>query len=78
MYRHPKGLAVTFDCIEDVFRLLSVRGKAIFILGDFNDNLLLSNNKLGKIIKNKLTQIIDRPTRVTPTYISYSFRPDCN
>ena len=68
MYRHPKALTVTFDYIEDVFRLISFRGKNLFILGDFNDNLLLKDNKLSKIIKNsKLTQIIDTPTRITPT-----------
>ncbi len=68
MYRHPIALAITFDYIENVFRLISFRGKSLFILGDFNDNLLLIDNNLGKIIKNsKLTQIIERPTRITPT-----------
>ena len=67
MYRHPKALAGTFDYIEDIFRSMSVRGKPVFILGDFNDNLFLKGNKLSKIIKSyKLTQIIDKPTRITP------------
>ncbi len=40
----------------------------LFILGDFNDNLHLKDSRLSKLIKNiKLTQIIDKPTRVTPT-----------
>ena len=31
-----------------------------------NDNLLLNDNTLGKLIKNnRLTQIIDKPTRIT-------------
>ncbi len=29
MYRHPKALAVTFDYIEDDFRLFSVSGKSL-------------------------------------------------
>ncbi len=42
--------------------------KSVFILGDFNDNLFAGNNRMAKIIKNnELTQIIDKPTRVTPT-----------
>ncbi len=45
-----------------------MKNKALFILGDFNDNVLTKDNKIVKIIKNnKLTQIIDKPTRVTPT-----------
>ena len=35
-------------------------------MGDFNDNLLSTNNKMTKIIKNvKLTQIVNKPTRIT-------------
>lgn len=65
---HPKALAISYDYIEDVFRFLSVKKKPFFILGDFNDNLLLNDSKLSKQIKkNKLTQIVDAPTRVTPT-----------
>ncbi len=78
LYRRPKALAVTFDGIEDVFRLISFRGKSLFILGDVNDNLLLNDNKLSKIIKNsKLTEIIDRPTRITPD-VSNSSGPGHN
>ena len=68
MYRHPKAPVAAFDYMQDIFRLISLKNKAIFILGDFNDNLLASNNKMTKIIKNnKLSQIISKPTRVTPT-----------
>ncbi len=42
-------------------------GNLFFFLGDFNENFHLNNNKLGKTMKNnKPTQIIDRPTRITP------------
>ena len=68
VYRHPKALAVSFEYIETIFRLLSVKNKSLFILGDFNDNLLLKDSRLSKLItNNNLTQIIDKPTRVTPT-----------
>ncbi len=47
---------------------MSVRKKFIFILGDFNENLLLGGNKFSSLIRNnKLTQIIDKPTRITST-----------
>lgn len=40
----------------------------MFVLGDLNDILLNANSKLLRIIKqNKLTQIVNGPTRVTPT-----------
>ncbi len=39
--------------------------KSVFILGDFKDDLISMSNKISKIIKNKLTQIIDKPTRTT-------------
>lgn len=68
MYRHPKALAMTYDYIEDVFRFMCLRKKPLFILGDFNENLILKDNKLSKMIKNnKLTQIVDQPTRITAT-----------
>ena len=68
MYRHPKASATAFECIQDVFRLISMKNKTFFILGDFNENLLVGNSKMSKIIKsNKLTQVIDKPTRITPT-----------
>ena len=68
IYRHPKASATTFDYIQDVFRLISMKNKTFLSLGDFNDNLLVSNNKISRIIKNnKLTQIIGKPTRITPT-----------
>ncbi len=56
MYRHPKASATAFEYIQDMFRLISMKNKTFFILGDFNDNLLVGNSKLSKIIQsNKLT-----------------------
>lgn len=68
IYRHPKAPVATFGYIQDVLRLACMRKKALFILGDLNDNLFANDNKLDKIIKNnKLTQIINKLTRVTAT-----------
>lgn len=51
-----------------MLQLLCISKKNVFILGDLNDDLLAPGNKLSKIIKNnKLTQIIDKPSRVTTT-----------
>ncbi len=66
VYRHPKGLAPAFDYIQEVFKVVCLRGKNVFILGDFNDDMLIKWNTISKIIRdNKLTQIIDKPTRTT-------------
>ena len=68
VYRHPKAPVSSFEYLQDVFRQLSVCKKGFYVLGDFNDDLFSVKNKLGAIIKNyKLTQLIERPTRVTPT-----------
>ncbi len=65
--RHPKALAASFDYIRDVFRMVCLRDKSVFILGDFND-LFLKGNNVSKIIKNNnLTQVIDKATRTTST-----------
>lgn len=67
IYRHPHASVATFNHLLDVFRIICLRNKPVFILGDLNDNLLSPDNKLGKIIKNmKLSQLIDKPTRITP------------
>lgn len=68
VYRHPKALVTSFDYIEEVFRIICLREKSVFILGDFNDDMMTQGNKISKLIKNnKLTQIIDKPTRTTST-----------
>ncbi len=42
--------------------------KDFYVLGDFNDDKLSKGNKMCGIVKNyKLSQMIDEPTRVTPT-----------
>ncbi len=39
----------------------------MYVLGDLNDNLLSSGNRLKTILNaNRLRQIVDKPTRVTP------------
>ncbi len=64
VYRHPKGLPPSFGYIKEVFKVVCLRGKSVFILGYFNDDILIKGNTISKIIRdNKLTQIIDKPTR---------------
>ena len=66
VYRHPKALTSSFDYMQEVFKVVCLRGKSVFIMGDFNDNMLVKGNRMSKIIRdNKLTQIIDQPTRIT-------------
>jgi len=66
VYRHPHATSESFEYIEKVFREMSLKKKPLFILGDLNDDLTKSNAKLAKVIKkNKLEQIIDKPTRIT-------------
>lgn len=68
IYRHPKASVTSFDYIEDTLRALIMRKKTFFLLGDLNDNLFHPNSKLSHVIShNKLSQLIDKPTRVTPT-----------
>lgn len=51
-----------------MFNLISSKNKTFFILGDFINNLLAGKSRISRIIKsNKLTQIIDKPTRVAST-----------
>ncbi len=68
VYRHPKAPIASFNYIQDVFKTLCLKNKALYILGDFNDNLLLKDYKMTKLIKSsKLTQLVNKPTRVTRT-----------
>ena len=68
LYRHPSALAESFDYISEVLQSLNLQNKSFFLLGDMNDDLLNSSNKLDKIFKiQKLQQVIDRPTRITQT-----------
>ncbi len=68
MYRHPKAHCDSFDYIVDLVQAMTLRNKSLFILGDLNDDLLNNSSKISRILKNnKLTQIINQPTRITPT-----------
>ena len=68
MYRHPKANITSFDYINNILQSLCISKKSFFVLGDLNDNMLLPGNNLNKIFSNnKLTQIIDKPTRITST-----------
>ncbi len=67
IYRHNKANALLYDYIQEAIRSTLIRKKTNFILGDFNDDLPSGGNKLPNIIKsNRLTQIINKPTRITP------------
>ena len=68
LYRHPKPLTQTYDYISDLIKHVSLKDKPFYILGDFNDNILCDSSKMRQIISNaKLTQVISKPTRITPT-----------
>ncbi len=67
MYRHFKAPSISFDYIQDVLRHTLLGKKTIFLICNLND-LLQSNSKLSRIIRhNKLSQVINKPTRITPS-----------
>ncbi len=48
--------------------MICIKNKSVFILEDFNDNLLSNTNKIDSIVNSvKLTHLINKPTRITPT-----------
>ena len=66
IYRHPKALAASFSLLSDVFKIMLLKKKPIFILGDFNDDCLNKSNHISKVCKNlNLSQVIEKPTRIT-------------
>ena len=66
IYRHPHAPNDSFNYLFDVFSHICLRKKPFLILGDINDNLLSPDNKIGNIIHGMgLTQLIDKPTRIT-------------
>ena len=66
IYRHPHAPNVSFNYLFDLFSCICLRKKPFLILGDINDNILSPDNKIGNIIYNLgLSQLIDKPTRVT-------------
>ncbi len=46
LYRHPKGLAHTYDYIHNALCNISLRNKPYYLLGDFNENQLVGNKLL--------------------------------
>ena len=68
VYRHPKALTPSFDYLKATFKNVSLRKKPVFVLGDLNEDLLVPNNKLSKIIHQlNFCQTITKPTRITST-----------
>lgn len=68
VYRHPKAPVTSFNYIQDTFKMIVLKNKALYVLGDFNDNLLDKDNKMSRLIKaSKLTQLVNKPTRITHT-----------
>ncbi|MEL6989058.1 MAG: endonuclease/exonuclease/phosphatase family protein, partial [Bacteroidota bacterium] len=67
-YRHPNALAESYDYLESILREMNTRNKPIIMVGDLNDDLLIQNSKLQKVIKSlNLKQLISKPTRITLT-----------
>ena len=68
IYRHPKALSNSFDYILSLLKEICMKNKPVFVFGDVNDDLLQQQAKLHKIIKiMKLSQVIEKPTRITET-----------
>ena len=66
MYRHPKATHVTFDYLQETLRLICLKKKVFYLLGDLNDDYLCKKSKLRKIVGySRLSQIIEKPTRIT-------------
>ena len=58
----------SFEYISEISKAIILKNKPIFVLGDFNDDLFHEDSKLNKIIKNvNLHQLLNKPTRITPT-----------
>ena len=72
-YRPPKLSVDCFDKFEIFLKQVDSIYKEIYILGDLNVNLLANspethNSRLSDLLDNyQLTQIIDKPTRITPS-----------
>ena len=68
VYRHPHALNSSFTYLSDVFSEMCLRNKPLLILGDFNDDQFVPNNKIGKITQSlHLKQLIIKATRITST-----------
>ena len=66
IYRHPKAPVDSFNYLLESFRSVCLKNKAVYVFGDFNDNMLSMNSRLVKIIeKARMTYMIKTPTRIT-------------
>ena len=66
VYRHPKAGAPSFLYLSEIFKIICLKNKPVFILGDFNDDLYTRGNNMNKIINNlSLKQLVSKPTRIT-------------
>ena len=67
LYRHPNTPVNTFDYIHNVLQAVSMENKKFFLLGDLNDDQLQSRSKVKNIVNLlNCSQVIDKPTRITP------------
>ena len=68
VYRHPHAPVSSFSYLSNIFKSISLHGKAVFILGDINDNLFNPDSKLQHVINtSKLEQLVTKATRITRT-----------
>lgn len=67
VYRHPHSSTNSLEFISDVFGNILLRNRPFYVFGDFNNDLLSKQNKMERLITDaKLTQLIRKPTRITP------------
>ena len=68
LYRNPGEKTMWFDNFEAMMEDVLNYSDEIMLLGDFNIDLFKSHNKWKRIYEsNNLTQLIDTPTRKTPS-----------
>ena len=69
IYRHPSMDLTDFNCnyLNQLLQNISKEKKSIFLLGDFNVNLLNYNehNQTNSLASNSFIPLILRPTRIT-------------
>lgn len=71
VYHNPEPTVLSFDHIQEVVRSTFIQKKAVSILDDFTDDFLSDGINLSYIIEyNRLTKIIDKPTRIASTLVT--------
>ena len=66
LYRHPDSSCSWFDSFSDMLDGVFLENKPIFLLGDFNIDLLVNQRRWENIFNSYfLNQLITLPTRVT-------------